>query len=274
MAWKISDKLDKKTDPRLVPELGAVRRGRPTASRRPRRRSSARRPSAPRRRSSRSPGPRRWCWWRWSSSPTRTRTTRRASPGYDPTVQPGGEGELAARWNYVRDQLVATDDADPGGRGRSSSFPGDGQAVRPERRQRAGVAGRHGGQPRAERADPHAGFAVQRGQGLAVHPRRRLPDLHHAQPRRPGRGRGGGRRDGGRQPDGGPAGQPAGRAGRGRSRAPAGCSPTTAATTARAPTTPGSTTTRRARPPASAGTRPAPRSRCTRWPPRSRRASR
>ena len=93
LAWKISDQLKQGADPRVLPELGAVRPadlrhrgGRPVLLRQDGE-------QAPRHRSSSSRWPRRWCWSRWSSSPTPTRTTPKGEPGYDPTFAIDGVPE-------------------------------------------------------------------------------------------------------------------------------------------------------------------------------------
>ncbi len=57
-------------------------------------------------RPSRSPSPRRCCWSRSSSSPSPTRTTRPAIPGYDPTSGPVAKQNATDRWDYVRGGMV------------------------------------------------------------------------------------------------------------------------------------------------------------------------
>jgi membrane peptidoglycan carboxypeptidase len=79
LAWKMDNRFSKEEI--LEFYLNTVPfDGGPTASRRPRRRSSARRCAAAHRPRSRSRWPRRWCWRRWSSSPSPTRTTPRTAP--------------------------------------------------------------------------------------------------------------------------------------------------------------------------------------------------
>jgi len=140
------------------------------------------------------------------------------SPGYDPTYSEAAAENARGRFEYVRSQLVKTG-ALSAEKAAQLTFP---ETVVPyvPPEQRNGRAGRPHRQPGPQRAHAHPGLTVLRRQGLDVHRRGRLPDLHDHPPW--GADGGGERGQPGRFDHGRRAGEPAGGPGGGPARHRAG----------------------------------------------------